>query len=181
MSYYILEKLKNELLLSDAEIEFAINKAKGILLGYAMEYRACKILERYNFKNIKYVNLPTHDIEAEKEGEKYYIEVKATSKSPTREYTAHKVVMIALLDGTHLTLLMKPKEELYLTRQILSEPKRVLYDFFKTLRTRGEVEAIRFIENPIHYNILKSYQRVLFTYKNLLTKKIIELLNISSY
>jgi len=178
VSLYIIERIKSEFSLSDEELEFAIDKAKGIILGYAMEYRACKILEKYDFKNIKYVNLPTHDIEAERNGERYFIEVKATSKSPTREYSAYKVAMIAMLDGVHLTLIMKPKEALYITRQILSEPKGILYDFFKVLKSGREENLIKFLENAKNYEIIKSYHRVLYNYKYLIPRKVIELLNI---
>ncbi|MEM0113571.1 MAG: hypothetical protein QW253_03155, partial [Metallosphaera sp.] len=110
-----LELLKEQYGFSEDEIEYAIDRAKGIIMGFAMEYRARLVLESMNFVNIKSVDLPTHDIEAERDGNKYFIEVKATKRSPTKEYSAYKLAMIAKLDGTHLTLMMTPKPNLVIT------------------------------------------------------------------
>jgi hypothetical protein len=163
--------------LTEEELEFALNKAKGIIYGYAMEFRAIRILEKYNFTNIKYVDMPTHDIEAEKNGMKFYIEVKATSKSPTKEYSPHKVIMIGLLDGEHLTLLMKPKELLVPTRQILSEPKLILYEFVKN---RSNYEFLqKFLGNPKYLGVLKGYYKALKDFSYILPENILEVLRLS--
>lgn len=159
-----LDEIKEIYGLTDEELEYAIEKAKGIILGYAMELRAIKVLESMNFRNIRYVDLPTHDLEAEKCGNRYYIEVKASKKSPTREYSAHKLAMIAMLDGTHLTLVMKPSPHLFETEDILSEPKRILYRFFK-YAYKGETESLKSLINDEKYKvILSNYQRVIKYY-----------------
>lgn len=126
-----LQVLKEQYGFTDDELEYAVNRAKGILMGFAMEYRARLVLKSMNFINIKSVDLPTHDIEAERDGNKYFVEVKATKRSPTKEYSAYKLAMIAKLTGTHLTLLMTPKPNLLVTEEVLSEPKKVLLNFFR--------------------------------------------------
>ncbi|MCG2909943.1 MAG: hypothetical protein RXQ80_01785 [Sulfolobaceae archaeon] len=159
-----LDEIKEIYGLTDEELEYAIEKAKGIILGYAMELRAIKVLESMNFRNIRYVDLPTHDLEAEKCGNRYYIEVKASKKSPTREYSAHKLAMIAMLDGTHLTLVMNPSPHLFETEDILSEPKRILYRFFK-YAYKGETESLKSLISDEKYKvILSNYQRVIKYY-----------------
>ncbi|BAB65505.1 hypothetical protein [Sulfurisphaera tokodaii] len=160
----ILDELKNTYDLSDEDIEYALQKAKGILLGFAMEYKAIRVLENMDFKNVRYVDLPTHDLEAEKCGKKYYIEVKASSKSPTKEYTAHKLAMIAMLDGIHLTLVMKPSPHLFSTEEILSMPKKVLLNFFR-YAYKGEVENLKMLlNNSKTREILLGYERIIKTY-----------------
>jgi predicted RecB family endonuclease len=159
-----LEDLINEYGFTDEEINFALERAKGIIFGFAMEYRARKVLENYNFTNIKSVNLPTHDIEAEKDGEKYYIEVKASKKSPTKEYSAYKIAMIAQLHGIHLTLVMLPSPRLYLTEEILSEPKRVLFEFFKMLFNNENDKLKEFLANDKNRKIVESYNKVITHY-----------------
>ena len=160
-----LEELINEYGFTDEEINFALERAKGIIFGFAMEYRARKVLEEeYNFTNIKSVNLPTHDIEAEKDGKKYYIEVKASKKSPTKEYSAYKIAMIAQLNGTHLTLVMLPSPKLYVTEQILSEPKRVLFEFFKMLFNNDNERLKEFLSNDKNKKIIESYSKVIAHY-----------------
>ena len=160
----VLDEIKEIYGLTDEELEYAIEKAKGIILGYAMELRAIKVLESMNFRNIRYVDLPTHDLEAEKCGNRYYIEVKASKKSPTREYSAHKLAMMAMLDGTHLTLVMNPSPHLFETENILSEPKKILYRFFK-YAYKGEVESLKSLISDEKYKlILSNYQRVIKYY-----------------
>ncbi|BFH73576.1 hypothetical protein SJAV_15200 [Sulfurisphaera javensis] len=160
----ILDDLKATYGLSEQDIEYALEKAKGIILGFAMEYKAIRVLEDMDFKNVKYVDLPTHDLEAEKCGKKYYIEVKASSKSPTKEYTAHKLAMIAMLDGTHLTLVMKPSPHLFSTEEILSAPKKVLLNFFR-YAYRGEVENLKtLLSDDKAREILQSYERIIKIY-----------------
>lgn len=162
----VIEELKNAYGLSEEDIEYAIEKARGIILGFAMEYKAIRVLEDMDFKNIKYVDLPTHDIEAEKFGQKYYIEVKASKKSPTREYSAHKLAMIAMLDGTHLTLVMKPTPHLFNTEEILSFPKRVLFNFFK-YAYRGDLENLKaLLSDEKAREILVNYGRIIKAYSN---------------
>ncbi|BDC18093.1 hypothetical protein HS5_09830 [Acidianus sp. HS-5] len=159
-----LEELINEYGFTDEEINFALERAKGIIFGFAMEYRARKVLEEYNFTNIKSVNLPTHDIEAEKDGEKYYVEVKASKKSPTKEYSAYKIAMIAQLHGIHLTLVMLPSPKLYITEEILSEPKRVLLEFFKILFNNESEKLKEFLSNDKNRKIVESYSKVIVHY-----------------
>lgn len=160
----ILEDLKSTYGLSEQDIEYAIEKAKGIILGFAMEYKAIRVLEDMHFDNVKYVDLPTHDIEAEKSGQKYYIEVKASSKSPTKEYTAHKIAMIAMLDGIHLTLIMKPTPKLLMTEEILSEPKKILLNFFK-YAYKGETESLKMLlSDDKTKEVLLGYERIIKTY-----------------
>ncbi len=171
----ILEELKREYDLTDEDLEFALERAKGILLGYAMEHKAIRVLTSLNFQNIVFVDKPTHDFEAYKDGEKYYIEVKATSKSPTREYSAFKLAMIAALNGIHATLVMKPEPKLYLTEEILSEPKRVLLQFFKKLYEGNEEELLEFVRDEHNLKILMNYRRVLTQYKQLIEKYPIDL------
>ena len=166
-----LEELKNAYGLSEEDIEYAIEKAKGIILGFAMEYKAIRVLEDMNFKNIKYVDLPTHDIEAEKCGQKYYIEVKASSKSPTKEYSAHKLAMIAMLNGIHLTLVMKPSPHLFNTEEILSVPKRVLFNFFK-YAYQGDTESLKaLLSDEKTREILLSYERIIKAYSGKYSEK----------
>ena len=83
-----LQLLKDEYGFTDDELQYAVNRAKGIIMGFAMEYRARIVLESMNFVNIRSVDLPTHDIEAERDGNKYFVEVKASKRSPTKEYSA---------------------------------------------------------------------------------------------
>lgn len=159
-----LDALKNEFGFTDEELDYALDRAKGIILGFAMEYRAKKVLEQMNFRNIQFVNLPTHDLEAEKDGIKYYIEVKATKKSPTREYSAYKIAMMAKLDGVHMTLIMIPKPNLLPTEEVLSKPKRILYEFFK-LVFRGDLEKLKeFLSDESNRIIISSYDKVINYY-----------------
>lgn len=159
-----LETLKNEFGFTDEELDYALNRAKGMIFGFAMEYRARRVLEELNFTNIRFVDLPTHDLEAEKDGAKYFIEVKATKKSPTKEYSAYKIAMMARLDGTHLTLVMVPKPSLMPTEEILSKPKRVLYDFFKLL-FKGDSEKLKeFLSDDNNKLILSTYGKVIYYY-----------------
>lgn len=156
-----LETLKNEFGFTDEELDYALYRAKGIIFGFAMEYRAKKILEEMSFTNIQFVNLPTHDLEAEKDGVKYFIEVKATKRSPTKEYSAYKIAMMAKLNGSHLTLVMIPKPNLVPTEEILSRPKRVLYEFFK-LVFRGDIERLNeFLKDDGNKSILSTYGKVI--------------------
>lgn len=155
-----LDEMKTEFGFSDEEIEFALNRAKGILIGFAMEYRAMNLLKRMNFENIKYVDMPTHDLEAEKDGKKYFIEVKASKKSPTKEYSPYKVAMIAMLDGTHLTLLMKPSPMLMVTEDILSEPKKILFETFKSALYENYEALQKILNDNRNFEILRSYNKV---------------------
>lgn len=161
-----IEELKEKYGLTDEEIDYALEKAKGIILGFAMELRAIKVLEDMSFTNIRYVDLPTHDIEAEKSGNKYYIEVKASKKSPTREYSAYKLAMIAMLEGTHLTLVMKPTPQLFNTEEILSEPKKILLHFFQ-YAYRGDVEGLKNLMSSEKTKlILSNYNKVIKSYSS---------------
>ncbi|AAY80329.1 hypothetical protein [Sulfolobus acidocaldarius] len=172
----ILEELRQEYDLTDDEIEYAIDKARGIILGFAMEMKAMKVLQDMNFMNVKYVDLPTHDIEAEKDGSKYYVEVKATKKSPTREYSAHKIAMIARLDGTHLTLVMTPSPHLFNTEEVLSEPKRLLFNVFRYIYSNN-VEKLKEITSDDKYKtILSSYEKVIKIYTTRYNKDALSLL-----
>lgn len=74
----LVNELISEYGFDEEEINYALMRAKGIIFGFAMEYRARKILQDMNFENIRSVDMPTHDIEAEKDGVKYYVEVKAS-------------------------------------------------------------------------------------------------------
>ncbi|QGA53520.1 hypothetical protein GFS03_02395 [Sulfolobus sp. E5-1-F] len=162
----LIHELKSEYGFDEDEINYALSRARGIIFGFAMEYRARRILQEMHFENIKSVDMPTHDIEAEKDGIKYYVEVKASKKSPTREYSAYKVAMIALLDGVHLTLSMIPRPNLLLTEEILSEPKRILYRFFKLAYTKQSEELKVFLENEKNREVLDSYSNVIKTISN---------------
>ncbi|ARM75145.1 hypothetical protein [Acidianus manzaensis] len=159
-----LQDLKDEFGFTDEELNFALDRAKGMILGFAMEYRARKVLEELNFTNIKSVDLPTHDIEAEKDGVKYFIEVKASKKSPTKEYSAYKIAMMAKLNGVHLTLVMIPKPNLMPTEEILSKPKRVLYEFFKIFFSGNSSQLKEFLEDNNNKTILLSYDKVISHY-----------------
>ncbi len=156
-----LDELKTEYNFSEEEMEYALSRAKGIIFGFAMEYRARRILEDMKFTNIRSVDMPTHDIEAEKDGKTFYIEVKASKKSPTKEYSAYKIAMIASLDGPHLTLLMKPEPSLLVTEDILSEPKRILLKFFKLLYEGKTEDVLLFIEDSHNREIITSYGKVI--------------------
>jgi len=79
-----LQVLKEQYGFTEEELEYAINRARGIIMGFAMEYRARMVLESMNFVNIRSVDLPTHDLEAERDGNKYFVEVKASKRSPTK-------------------------------------------------------------------------------------------------
>ncbi|AEB95544.1 MAG: hypothetical protein QXR57_03720 [Metallosphaera sp.] len=158
-----LELLKEQYGFSEDEIEYAIDRAKGIIMGFAMEYRARLVLESMNFVNIKSVDLPTHDIEAERDGNKYFIEVKATKRSPTKEYSAYKLAMIAKLDGTHLTLMMTPKPNLVITEEILSEPKKILFNFFRLALNNKNDELKKFLEDERNKKIVRSYDKVVLS------------------
>ncbi|QKR00509.1 hypothetical protein GWK48_09105 [Metallosphaera tengchongensis] len=157
----ILQLLKEEYGFTDDELEYGVSRAKGIIMGFAMEYRARLVLESMNFINVKYVDLPTHDIEAEKNGSKYYVEVKASKRSPTKEYSAYKLAMIAKLSGTHLTLLMTPKPTLLNTEDILSEPKRILLNFFRLAINNKDDELKKFLEDEKNKKIILSYDKVI--------------------
>ncbi|MBW9140866.1 MAG: hypothetical protein K1T65_04065 [Candidatus Aramenus sp.] len=161
-----LGELMQEFGLTDEEISYALDKAKGIILGYAMEYRARKVLEDLSFTNIRSVDLPTHDIEAEKDGHKYFIEVKASKRPPTKEYSAYKIAMIARLDGTHLTLLMTPKPTIFLTEDVLSEPKRILLKFFRLLFWGDLSEVKTFLDDDRNRKVVANYGRVVSEYAN---------------
>lgn len=156
-----LDELESEYNFSDEELEYALSRAKGIIFGFAMEYRARRILEEMKFTNIRSVDMPTHDIEADKEGQTFYIEVKATKRSPTKEYSAYKIAMIATLDGPHLTLLMKPEPILLVTEKILSEPKRILLRFFKLIYEGKTEDILTFIEDTHNREIISSYGKVI--------------------
>lgn len=173
----ILDELKLAYDLSDDELEYALEKAKGIILGYAMEYKAIRVLEKMNFTNVKYVDLPTHDLEAERCGEKYYIEVKASRKSPTKEYSAHKIAMIAMLDGIHLTLVMKPSPHLFNTEDILSFPKKILLNFFRSAY-RGDVEKLKeMISDEKTRTVLLGYERIIRSYSSKYTGESLKIIN----
>lgn len=131
-----------ELGMTDEEIAYALKRASGIIFGFGMELRARVVLESMNFQEVKSVDLPTHDIEAVKDGVTYFVEVKATRKSPTREYSAYKIAEMAMLDGPHMTLVMLPEPKLYLTEEVLSEPKRSLLHLLRQIR-RGDLNAIK--------------------------------------
>ncbi|MUN29257.1 hypothetical protein [Sulfuracidifex metallicus] len=156
-----LDELKSEYNFSDEELEYALSRAKGIIFGFAMEYRARRILEDMKFTNIRSVDMPTHDIEADKEGQTFYIEVKATKRSPTKEYSAYKIAMIATLDGPHLTLLMKPEPSLLVTEEILSEPKRILLRFFRLIYEGKTEDILTFIEDTHNREVISSYGKVI--------------------
>ncbi|WP_054837069.1 hypothetical protein [Metallosphaera hakonensis] len=158
-----LQVLKEQYGFTDDELEYAVNRAKGILMGFAMEYRARLVLKSMNFINIKSVDLPTHDIEAERDGNKYFVEVKATKRSPTKEYSAYKLAMIAKLTGTHLTLLMTPKPNLLVTEEVLSEPKKVLLNFFRLALNNKTDELKKFLEDEKNKKIIQSYDKVILS------------------
>ncbi len=145
------------------EIEYALKKARGIIIGYAMEYRALKILEKQGFKNIKLVTTPTHDIEAVKNNKKYYIEVKASRYNPTKHYTAWKIAMITMLDGEHYTLIIRPgnKPLLKPTREILSPPKKTLYQILRAIRNKDLERLRKIIVKPENKTIIKQYARTI--------------------
>jgi hypothetical protein len=161
----ILEELMKEYMLTQEDIDFALERAKGILLGYAMEHKAFRVLMSLDFKDVKFVDKPTHDFEALKDDEKYYIEVKATRKSPTKEYSAFKLAMIASLDGIHATLVMKPEPKLFVTEEILSEPKRILFRFFKELYKKDYDGLRALLSDEKAVEVLSQYRRVLQQYK----------------
>ncbi len=151
------------------EIEYALKKARGIIIGYAMEYRALRILEKQGFKDLKLVAAPTHDIEATRNGKKYYIEVKASRYNPTKHYTSWKIAMITLLNGEHYTLIIRPdnKPVLKPTKEILSLPKKTLYSLLKAIKNK-DIEQLRKLANqPETKKTLKQYSRTIkwFTQK----------------
>ena len=157
-----MSKVLDELELEDNELEYAIRKARGIILGYAMEYRAVNILKKMGFQQIKLVTSPTHDIEAVRDEKKYYIEVKASKYSPTRHYTAWKIAMIVLLDGEHYTLTIRGDNyKLEKTRDILSKPKQQLYDYLVKLKEANTVEGLE--------KQLEQYKNVIEWFKQQLT------------
>ncbi|ABP94827.1 MULTISPECIES: hypothetical protein [Metallosphaera] len=158
-----LQLLKDEYGFTDDELQYAVNRAKGIIMGFAMEYRARIVLESMNFVNIRSVDLPTHDIEAERDGNKYFVEVKASKRSPTKEYSAYKLAMIARLAGTHLTLLMMPRPSLVVTEDILSEPKKILLNFFRLALNKRTDELRKFLEDERNRKIIQSYDRVILS------------------
>ncbi len=145
------------------ELEYALRKARGIIIGYAMEYRALKILEKQGFRNIKLVTAPTHDIEAVKNGKKYYVEVKASRYNPTKHYTAWKIAMITLLDGEHYTLIMRPDNRPVLkpTQEILSHPKKTLYQILKAIKNKDLAKLRKLMEKSENREILKKYTRTI--------------------
>ena len=145
------------------EIEYALRKARGIIIGYAMEYRALKILEKQGFKNIKLVTEPTHDIEATKNNKKYYIEVKASRYNPTKHYTAWKIAMITMLDGEHYTLIMRPDNKPLLkpTQEILSPPKKTLYQILRAIKNKDLAMLRRLVKNKENIETLKQYIRTI--------------------
>ncbi|EHP70673.1 MAG: hypothetical protein RXS23_09700 [Metallosphaera yellowstonensis] len=159
-----LQVLKEQYGFTEEELEYAINRARGIIMGFAMEYRARMVLESMNFVNIRSVDLPTHDLEAERDGNKYFVEVKASKRSPTKEYSAYKLAMIARLNGTHLTLLMTPRPSLLLTEEILSEPKRILLNFFKLALNNKLEDLRRFMEDEKNKKIVMFYDKVVQAY-----------------
>jgi hypothetical protein len=159
-----LQVLKEQYGFTEEELEYAIHRARGIIMGFAMEYRARMVLESMNFVNIRSVDLPTHDLEAERDGNKYFVEVKASKRSPTKEYSAYKLAMIARLNGTHLTLLMTPRPSLLLTEEILSEPKRILLNFFKLALNNKLEDLRRFMEDEKNKKIVMFYDKVVQAY-----------------
>ncbi len=155
--------------LNREEIEYALKKARGIIIGYAMEYRALRILEKQGFKDLKLVTAPTHDIEATRNGKKYYIEVKASRYNPTKHYTSWKIAMITLLNGEHYTLIIRPdnKPVLKPTKEILSPPKRTLYSLLKAIKNKDLEQLRKLATQPETKKTLKQYSRTIkwFTQK----------------
>ena len=145
------------------ELEYALRKARGIIIGYAMEYRALKILENQGFEKIRLATAPTHDIEAVKNDRKYYIEVKASRYNPTKHYTAWKIAMITLLDGEHYTLIIRPSSNPILkpTIEILSPPKKILYYILKAIKDGNLAELRKIVEKQENKKILKQYTRTI--------------------
>jgi len=167
-----LSNLFNELGLDEDELKYALRKAKGVIIGYAMEYRAIKILRQMGFKDIKLVTSPTHDIEAVRDNKKYYIEVKASKYSPTKHYTAWKIAMIALLDGEHYTLIMKNGEyRLVETKNILSKPKRQLLEYLL------EIKSDRYKQEKIQ----EQYKEVVEWFKQQLTIRKLQASKLQKY
>lgn len=158
----MIDVLVNQCLDKD-ELEYALRKARGIIIGYAMEYRAFKILENQGFQNVELVMAPTHDIEAVKNGKKYYIEVKASRYNPTKHYTAWKIAMITLLEGEHYTLMLRPgyKPVLRPTQEILSHPKKTLYWILKAIKNKDLDKLRKLIEKKENREILKQYSRTI--------------------
>ncbi|WP_229768082.1 hypothetical protein [Sulfodiicoccus acidiphilus] len=148
--------------MTDEEISYALKRARGIIFGFGMEFRAKSVLESMNFEEVRGVDLPTHDIEAIRGGVKYFIEVKATRKSPTKGYSAHKIAQLALLDGPHMTLVMYPEPKLYLTEEVLSEPKRMLLFLLKQVKN-GNLEAVKKIVE-IGGDFLRPYEAVIMDF-----------------
>ncbi len=149
------------------ELRYALRKAKGIIIGYAMEYRAMKILKQLGFQDIKLVTSPTHDIVATRNGQKYYIEVKASKYSPTKHYSAWKIAMIALLDGEHYTLIVRDNEyHLEKTINILSSPKQQLYKALVKIK-KGEKPD----ETPEQYRDVIEWFKQQITIRNLQQKQ----------
>ncbi len=148
---------------NEDELEYALRKARGIIIGYAMEYRAVKILRQLGFQDIKLVTSPTHDIIALKNGQKYYIEVKASKYSPTKHYTAWKIAMIALLEGEHYTLIIRDNEyRLEKTINILSKPKQQLYRALLKIKKGEKPENI-----PEQYREVVEWFKQQITIRNL--------------
>jgi hypothetical protein len=156
----IFKELK-EIGIGEEELVYALKKAKGIIYGYAMEYKAVKLLMDMGFKEVKLVDMPTHDIEAEKENKTFFIEVKASKRSPTKNYSAHKLAMMASLKGNHLTLIMGDNVRLVETKEILSKPKRLLYEFLLALSNENKEEIVRMMKNQDYREVIMSYNQVI--------------------
>ncbi len=144
--------------LSDEELEYAIRKAWGIIIGYAMEYRAKKILEELGFKDIKLVDAPTHDLEATLNGEKVLIEVKS-AKSPTRSYSANKILLISKLNNPHYTLIVRSNGyELKRTEEILSPPKRLLLELLRAINAGDQDKVNEILSTREARRLLQPYK-----------------------
>ena len=89
--------------------------------------------------------------------------MKASKRSPTKEYSAYKLAMIARLAGTHLTLLMMPRPSLVVTEDILSEPKKILLNFFRLALNKRTDELRKFLEDERNRKIIQSYDRVILS------------------
>lgn len=159
MAYEILKDLD----LTNEELEYALRKAKGIILGFAMEYRAAQFLRNMGYERVTTVDMPSHDIEAKLKGETFYIEVKASRYSPTKEYSGHKIGMIVELGDRHLTLTMTPEPRIMKTLEILSPPKRLLYDFLTSVK-QNDLEKMRSILTEENIKVLKTYSRVILEF-----------------
>jgi hypothetical protein len=151
-------------ILTEEEASYALRKASGVILGYAMEYRAVRVLDQMGFTNIIIADLPTHDIEAEKDGARYFIEVKSTRHSLTREYSAHKIAMMAELDGIHATLAMLPEPKLHETEKILSEPKRMLFKILRYIKLGDREKIDQMLSDHKVARVIAGYKSLVIQY-----------------